>query len=39
MDGADLTGQWTSFPSDNAVLFFALAATVYAGSRRTGIVA
>src|SRR6478736_6757970 len=29
MDGQDLTGWWTSFPSDNAVLFFALAATVY----------
>ena len=39
MDGQDLTGWWTSFPSDNAVLFFALAATVYAGCRRVGIIA
>jgi undecaprenyl-diphosphatase len=39
MDGQDLTGWWTSFPSDNAVLFFALAATVYAGCRRAGVIA
>jgi len=39
MDGQDLTGWWSSFPSDNAVLFFALAATVYAGCRRAGIIA
>jgi undecaprenyl-diphosphatase len=39
MDGQDLTGWWTSFPSDNAVLFFALAATVYAGCRRAGLLA
>jgi undecaprenyl-diphosphatase len=39
MDGKDLTGWWTSFPSDNAVLFFALAATVYAACRRAGVVA
>jgi undecaprenyl-diphosphatase len=38
-DGQDLTGWWTSFPSDNAVLFFALAATVFAASRRAGVVA
>jgi undecaprenyl-diphosphatase len=39
MDGQDLTGWWTSFPSDNAVLFFALAASVYAGCRRAGVIA
>jgi len=39
MDGHDLTGWWTSFPSDNAVLFFALAASVYAGCRRAGVIA
>ena len=39
MDGQDLTGWWSSFPSDNAVLFFALAATVYASCRRAGVIA
>ena len=39
MDGQDLTGWWNSFPSDNAVLFFALAATVYASCRRAGVIA
>jgi undecaprenyl-diphosphatase len=39
MDGQDLTGWWTAFPSDTAVLFFALAATVYAACRRAGVVA
>ena len=36
VDGLNLTGWWTSFPSDNAVLFFALAACVYSASRRAG---
>jgi undecaprenyl-diphosphatase len=39
VEGHDLTGWWTSFPSDNAVLFFALAATVFVASRRLGLVA
>src|SRR5262249_49015943 len=39
MDGQDLTGWWTSFPSDNAVLFFALAATAYAACHRVGMIA
>jgi len=30
---------WSAFPSDNAVLFFGLAATIYLVSRRAGIVA
>jgi undecaprenyl-diphosphatase len=39
MDGMDVSGWWTSFPSDNAVLFFALAATAYASCRRAGVIA
>jgi undecaprenyl-diphosphatase len=39
MDGKDLAGWWTAFPSDNAVLFFALAATAYAACRRAGAIA
>ena len=31
--------DWSSFPSDNATLFFALAATVYLVSRTAGIIA
>jgi undecaprenyl-diphosphatase len=30
---------WSAFPSDNAALFFGLAATIYLVSRRAGIVA
>jgi undecaprenyl-diphosphatase len=36
VDGMNLTGWWTSFPSDNAVLFFALAMCVWSVSRRAG---
>jgi undecaprenyl-diphosphatase len=39
MDGQEMIGWWTSFPSDNAVLFFALAASVYAACRRAGVLA
>jgi undecaprenyl-diphosphatase len=35
-DGMDLTGWWTSFPSDNAVLFFAVAACIFSACRRAG---
>jgi undecaprenyl-diphosphatase len=31
--------SWSAFPSDNATLFFGLAATVYLVSRRAGLVA
>jgi undecaprenyl-diphosphatase len=39
VEGMNLTGWWTSFPSDNAVLFFALATCVYSASRRAGYLA